>query len=139
MERGAAAAVLASLSTNSHPLLLLRRYLGIHPEDIAESLLCRRSDIPGILADGSERSSTLFASPSQRETMTMTLTLGARGAIGTSASRGGEERDFRGDGYGKMGIHVDVARGVVMQVFHTCERRMGVESREGKGGGNVNG
>ena len=111
MERGAAAAILASLSTNSHPLLLLRRYLGIHPEDIAESLLCRRSDIPGILADGSERSSTLFASPSQRETMTMTLTLGARGAIGTSASRGGEERDFRGDGYGKMGIQVDVPRG----------------------------
>ena len=28
---------------------------------------------------------------------------------------------------------------VVMQVFHACERRMGVESREGKGGGNVNG
>ena len=26
-----------------------------------------------------------------------------------------------------------------MQVFHACERRMGVESREGKGGGNVNG
>ena len=28
---------------------------------------------------------------------------------------------------------------VVMQVFHACERRMGVESREGKGGGNING
>ena len=139
MERRAAAAVLAFLSTNSHPLLLLRRYLGIHPEDIAESLLRRRSGIPGILADGSERSSTLFASPSRRETMTTTLTLGARGATETLASRGGEERDFRGDGYGKMGIHVDVARGVVMQVFHACERGMDVESREGKGGGNVNG
>ena len=98
-ERGAVAAVFTFLSTNSHPLLLLRRYLGIHPEDIAESLLRRRSDIPGILADGSERSSTLFASPSQCETMTTTLTLGARGATGTLASRGGEERDFHGDGY----------------------------------------
>ena len=38
-----------------------------------------------------------------------------------------------------MGIHVDVAGRVVMQVIHACERRMGVESREGKGGGNVNG
>ena len=28
---------------------------------------------------------------------------------------------------------------VVMQVFHACERRMDVEFREGKGGGNVNG
>ena len=93
MERGAAAAVLAFLSTNSHPLLLLRRYLDIHPEDIAESLLRRRSGIPGTLADGSERSSTLFALPSRRETMTTTL--GARGATGTLASRGGEERDFR--------------------------------------------
>ena len=43
--------------------------------------------------------------------MTTTLTLGARGATGTLASRGGEERDFHGDGYGKMGIHVDVAGG----------------------------
>ena len=111
MERGATAAVFAFLSTNSHPLLLLRRYPDIHPEDIAESLLRRRSGIPGILADGSERSSTLFASLSRRETMTMTLTLGARGATGTLASRGGEELDFRGDGYGKMGIHVDVAGG----------------------------
>ena len=28
-----------------------------------------------------------------------------------------------------MGIHVDVARGVVMQVIHACERRKGVESK----------
>ena len=85
MERGVAAAVLASLSTNSHPLLLLRRYLGIHSEDIAESLLRRRSGIPGILADGSERSSTWFASPSRRETMTTTLALGATETFNVSS------------------------------------------------------
>ena len=120
MEREAAAAVFAFLSTNSHPLLLLRKYPDIHPEDIAESLLRRRTDIPGILADGSERSSTLFASLSRRETMTMTLTLGARGATGTLASRGGEELDFRGDGYGKMGIHVDVVGGGRSHASFSC-------------------
>ncbi|CBI29903.3 unnamed protein product, partial [Vitis vinifera] len=36
------------------------------PEDIAELFLRRRSGILGILADGSERSSNLFASPSRR-------------------------------------------------------------------------
>lgn len=58
------------------------------PEDIAELFLRRRSGILGILADGSERSSNLFASPSRRETTT-TTTLGARGATGILASRGG--------------------------------------------------
>ncbi|RVX09639.1 Protein POLYCHOME [Vitis vinifera] len=58
------------------------------PEDIAELFLRRRSGILGILADGSERSSNLFASPSRRETTTRTTTLGARGATGILASRG---------------------------------------------------
>ena len=58
------------------------------PEDIAELFLRRRSGILGILADGSERSSNLFVSPSRRETTT-TTTLGARGATGILASRGG--------------------------------------------------
>ena len=46
-----------------------------------------------------------------RRRWTTRLTLGARGATGTLASRGGEERDFHGDRYGKMGIHVDVVGG----------------------------
>ena len=51
----------------------------------------------------------------------------------------GEGWDLHGDGYGNMSIYVDVARGAVMQVFHACEKRMGMVARERKGGGNDNG
>ena len=62
------------------------------PEDIAEQFVRRRSGILGVLVDESERSSALFRSPSRRESMTTTTTVGAREATRIWTPRGGGVR-----------------------------------------------